>query len=558
MQLGHEDLIRFSNHLYYEDRLQVFPSPELDHAALGIRDVFVPDARYDAGATRTNRGEAERVVDLVFDLFRRIPTDETVGVIALSRAQADCIWAVLDERRRANPDAEERFKEDKLEPFFIKNLENVQGDERDHIILCIGYGPTVATGKAFNRFGPLNSDLGWRRLNVAVSRARRSMTVVHSLHPSDITAQTRGAVELKRFLEFVADPRAAFMARQTFDPDAETESIFEEAVKRALEARGHRVQPQVGVAGFRIDLAIYSEDGRRFDLGIECDGYTYHATPAARDRDWLRQSILEDLGWRIHRVWSTAWIRDPGREIQAIEEALARARTADPPPGKSQLRRNPSSATLNLPDPPSAASARPPAQKPVITSYPTQRDDLFEPYRKATVRRSRNWEELRYATLQELRPRIKEIVEIEGPVHREIVIERLRDAFGQGRAGKPSQDNVTRAIERMLGEGQIIEPERGFLTTADKEVRPRRPGDRVHRPIRHIASTEIDAGLLHVSGALGKMSKQELIRETRRQFGWDRTGSDISEAMAAALARLTERRTLAEDSEGYVWLSGPP
>ena len=245
-------------------------------------------------------------------------------MIALSRPQADLIEDLIEQRRLSRSDLDERFREERDERFFVKNLENVQGDERDHMILSIGYGPTQS-GAVPNRFGPINQTGGERRLNVAVTRARKSMTVVHSLKAEDITSQSTGARQLRRYLEYVRNPETALEAEVT--GTGEPESPFEEAVLTALRKRGHKVASQVGVSGYRIDLAIRSENGEGFDLGIECDGATYHMSPAARDRDWLRQKVLEKLGWRIHRVWSTSWTRNNEAEIAAIEEALKQART---------------------------------------------------------------------------------------------------------------------------------------------------------------------------------------------------------------------------------------
>ena len=264
-----ESLIRFSNHAFYEDRLLTFPDP--DPSAAAVRDEYLAGAIYDAGGSRTNRDEAERVTDIVFGLMEERPRDESVGVVALSRSQANLIETLIEERRLINRHLDDRFSSDLDERFFVKNLENVQGDERDHMVLSVGYGPTTA-GAVPNRFGPINQEGGERRLNVAVTRARQSMTVVHSLRAEDITSTALGARQLRRYLEYVRNPEQALEAAIT--GVGEPESPFEEAVFATLRERGHRVEAQVGVSGYRLDLAIKSEDGGRFDLGIECDGAT--------------------------------------------------------------------------------------------------------------------------------------------------------------------------------------------------------------------------------------------------------------------------------------------
>jgi superfamily I DNA and/or RNA helicase len=255
----HDNLIRYSNHYFYGDRLLTFPSAHSTRPGLGLRSVYVPTGRFDAGASRTNRVEAERVVELAFELMETRPPSESIGVVALSRAQTDLIEELLDQRRLADRRFDARFSEDARERFFVKNLENVQGDERDHIILSVGYGPTTATGLVPNRFGPVNAEGGQRRLNVAVSRARRSMTVVHSLRPEDIRSETEGARLLRRYLEFLRDGAASLESAVTENASGEAESPFEDAVGRALEARGYRIHRQVGCSKYAIDIAVRSE-----------------------------------------------------------------------------------------------------------------------------------------------------------------------------------------------------------------------------------------------------------------------------------------------------------
>jgi very-short-patch-repair endonuclease len=304
----------------------VFPSPTRTVDQLGLYDVFVPDGRFDSGASRTNRKEAERVVDLVFEHMRSTRDNQSLGVVTLSAVQAELIENLINIRKQSEPDIAYRFGEGVQDYFFVKNLEKVQGDERDHIILSIGYGPTVGTGKAVNRFGPINSPMGTRRLNVAITRAREKLTLVRSLQASDITSEAAGARLLKLFIDYAQDPIRYFEKQVSASADAEPDSTFEVAVKNALEARGYKVQPQVGVSGYRIDLALVSDDELFYDLGIECDGINYHSSPSARDRDWLRQQILEELGWDIHRIWSTSWIRNPEQELNRLETALQLAR----------------------------------------------------------------------------------------------------------------------------------------------------------------------------------------------------------------------------------------
>ena len=434
----HESLIRFSNYTFYSNRLLTFSGP--DPKPAGIRDVYLPDATYDAGGSRTNRDEAERVADIVFELMEALPGDESIGVVALSRAQADLIEHLIDQRGLLRRDLEHRFREDGAERFFVKNLENVQGDERDHMILSVGYGPTPARAVS-NHFGPINKEGGERRLNVVVTRARRSMTVVHSLRPESITSQQSGARQLRRYLEYIRDPEGFFEAEVT--GTGEPESPFEEAVLAALRARGHRVDAQVGVSGYRIDLAIKSKDGERYDLSIECDGWTYHNSPAARDRDWLRQQVLEGLGWRIHRVWSTAWTRDSGAEIARIEQALERARTHRPEP--------PPSPTPRIPDEPDESDEPFPTAPPsAALLFDEHRDNRMPPRPRRDPNRP-----VDHVAPAEIDAGLLLVARESFGIERADLIRETARQFGWRRTGRRIGDNLNAGVERLLKTGRL-------------------------------------------------------------------------------------------------------
>jgi very-short-patch-repair endonuclease len=203
---------------------------------------------------------------------------------------------------------------------FVKNLENVQGDERDCVILSVAYA-NDKDGKFAMRFGPLNQEGGHRRLNVAITRARKRMLVVTSVRSDEFrvtAASPRGVQNLHAFIRF-AEEGPASLGPTAGQQLGGFDSPFEESVARALAERGLSVVPQVGCSRFRIDLGVtHPDDPSRYVLGIECDGATYHRSAVARDRDRLRQEVLEGLGWTIVRVWSTDWVRNPGRQIDRI------------------------------------------------------------------------------------------------------------------------------------------------------------------------------------------------------------------------------------------------
>lgn len=334
----HESLIAFSNAHFYDNKLETFPSPHAEHAD-GVRFEYVADGIYDRSLSRTNRREAERAVELLIEHLQRHP-NHTIGVVALSQAQQEDIRTVIERRLRQDTslslEIARQLREDDPGGLFVKNLENVQGDERDVIILSVGYGPD-AHRKVYTNFGPLNKSRGERRLNVAVTRAREQMIVVSSLRASDLppTITNPGARILRDYLAYAEQGPSALAnqvsamhqsARSGFD------SPFEKAVYDAVTAKGFILDSQVGCSGYYIDLAVrHPSSPGVYLLGIECDGASYHSSKTARDRDRLRQLHLEGLGWHIHRIWSRDWIRNPSREVEKVLEAIKQAQNTPPP-----------------------------------------------------------------------------------------------------------------------------------------------------------------------------------------------------------------------------------
>ena len=535
-----ESLIQFSNHKFYSERpLLVFPDPRPARVSKALRAVHVSDGVYEPGK-RINVREAERVVDIVFELMDRYGDSQSIGVVALSRAQSDYIQERIDIRRESARQLDGCFSSELSEPFFVKNLENVQGDERDHVVLAIGYGPLKEGGPTPNRFGPINWEGGGRRLNVAISRARRTMTLVHSMKASDVTSETDGARLLKAYLEYAASPVDFFAKEVQTSSGGEPESPFEVSVIAALRERGFRVDSQVGVAGYRVDIGVLSEDGSRYILGIECDGYTYHATPAARDRDWLRQSILEGLGWKIHRVWSTAWIQNPTAELLEIVRAIDAARAAQ-------------AATLEHPELRQTSPATP--ANDLVEKEPLDDSDTvapvlaFQPYKCADRKETgvQKSVDLGTAGIYVLSPLIIEIVEMEMPVRVDTIAERLRERWGLKRTGNRIRDRVKEAVTATVREGTLAWDEttttgkilNRFVVIPSEPVVPRGPGmnGRV-RPIEEISESEIAVGVLAVVDLIHGGEPDEIITQTARKFGYERSGATIKARIGKVLSDL--------------------
>jgi transcription elongation GreA/GreB family factor len=314
----HHSLIAFSNHSFYRGNLVIFPSPYGQGGKLGVRAVYLADAIYE---NQTNLREAKRVVDAVVEHIATRP-NESLGIVTLNIKQRDLIAELLEERLKSvrGADSYRDHWTTEGQPLFIKNLENVQGDERDAIIISTTFGKPPGSSAVRQNFGPISRQGGWRRLNVLFTRAKKSIALYTSLRPEDIVMDGTtpdGTKALRNYLEYARTGSLPTIEETDRDPDSD----FEISVMDMLKMRGYQVTPQLGVAGYRIDIAVKHPDAPGSYLAaIECDGATYHSALSVRDRDRIRQEILESLGWRgrIWRIWSTDWFRTPRQETEKL------------------------------------------------------------------------------------------------------------------------------------------------------------------------------------------------------------------------------------------------
>ena len=318
-----ESLIAFSNHHYYEGKLVTFPGPIAGDSMVRYR--HVPEGVYEKGASRTNPGEARAIVAAMVKWLRQPDFSDSLGVVTFNMEQQVLIQNLLEQARAQYPEIEPHFAEDAYEPVFVKNLESVQGDERDIILFSITYGPDQQ-GRVSMNFGPLNRAGGQRRLNVAITRARKAMWVFATLQAGQIDlgrTQAQGVADLKHFLEY-AEKGPAALPETDESTEASRLSAFEQAVSQALQARGWQVHGRVGVSRLRIDLAVvHPDDAEQYLAAIECDGPGYRQAATARDRDKLRELVLRRLGWELLRVWSPDWWTDPEGAAERLHEHLS-------------------------------------------------------------------------------------------------------------------------------------------------------------------------------------------------------------------------------------------
>jgi hypothetical protein len=425
----HESLIAFSNHYYYGDRLSTFPSAIVSDR-LGVRFRFVPDGVYDRRNTRTNAKEAKALVDYVVErLLAANSRHRSVGIVTFSDAQRNLVEDLLEAERMNNKRLDKLLAEETEEPLFVKNLENVQGDERDVILFSVGYAPD-AEGKFSMNFGPLNRQGGERRLNVAITRAKEQVVVFSSIHGSQIDpsrTSTTGAIHLRYFLEY---------AEKGFGlpPPAASEAAGEglaAVVGEFLKSRGWSIERDLGTSDCRIDIAVRHPDRKgEYLMGIVCDGPAYAAQHDARDRTHLRMSVLKGMGWRLAHVWTVDWALDRARAEARLLAELEAAKILPPPATPS-----PSPAPVE----PLPASPRTPVSPPEPQHRKT--------YTTWTGVASFPWGDFTHPqAMPVIRVLITKILATEAPICASLLCRRVARAWGINRVTRGITNTVLRAV----------------------------------------------------------------------------------------------------------------
>ncbi len=563
----HESLIAFSNYHYYDNTLYTFPSPVAESERLGVSLRYVPEGVYDRGRSRTNRAEAEAVVEEVVRRLREPGDDQSksIGIVTFSLAQQELIENLLDEARRKYPEIEPWFSDDQLEPVFVKNLENVQGDERAVIFFSICYGRDQ-TGRLPMTFGPINRDGGERRLNVAITRAREQVIVFSSIRAEDIDLSRTGSVgvkHLRSFLDYAERGPAAIAEAITLDPNASFDSPFEQDVCEALEARGWRVDRQVGCSGYRIDLAVRDPDRPgAYLLGIECDGAFYHSGRTARDRDRLRQSVLESLGWKLHRIWSRDWWLNPQGVLAKLDEALGAAKRQTQPLVAS-------AAPAALVSPPVSEPQTQDETESESTTSRSRRSDAAQPqpvppglflYKAFTSRRLVGDVDAFYnpARGQRLAKLILDILEVEAPMSIALLARRVIPMWGISRRTSRVDERLSEVLAELANAGRVMLLDRfiwlaeqdpanyaGFRVPANADDRP--------RDLEDIPPQELANACLTVLRQQISLPVEDLVRETARLLGFARLPNRATEHIEPAID-LLRQKNLCLDSDGRITL----
>ena len=532
----HESLIAYSNSKYYENKLYTFPSP--DDQISEVSWVHV-EGFYDKGSTKTNRAEAEAVVE---EICRRLRDPQlrrhSIGVVTFSLPQQNLVDDVLADAFRAEPQLEV-WANEMYEPILIKNLENVQGDERDVIFFSIGYGPDKE-GKVSMNFGPLNRDGGWRRLNVAISRAREKMVVYSVITPEMIDlsrTRSEGVDGLKGFLEFAAKGRTALPVRAGSGTVGDG---FERLVADELEKRGYTVKCSVGCSDHKVDVAVADPDDiNTYILGVNCCGRRYFENGTAYDRTISQPAVLKGLGWNVTSVYLLDWLADKERCVQNIIAEIDKA-----------------IASKNAPAP---VEEEPP-KKPEPLEFEREEQsalaDECEEYVPFIPKTQGTPEQFTEANADNIAACIESILTAEAPISREVLQKRVLSAWGisrQTNAAKAAFEKALSAVPHKStasGENEFI-----WLTSQEPSAYDKcraRCTAESRRDIKDIPPEELGSGIILILSRQIALQRDDLLRETAHLFGFTRVTPAVENAVSLGIRSAKQRGKLTFAEDGKV------
>ena len=529
----HETLIAVSNQEFYDNQLLIYPSPIAEAEGLGLQFVYLPDTIYDRGRSGTNRMEARFTAKQAVEHYRKYPK-KSLGVGTFNIRQQQAILEEVELQLRQNPDIENYFQSSRHEHFFVKNLETIQGDERDVIFLSVGFG-FDRSGKLTRNFGPLNHEGGWRRLNVLTTRAREQCVVFSNFRADDLSLEGTsppGLRALKVFLNY-AENRTL---ESPNGPEADVDSPFEQSVYDFLRSHNIEVQKQVGCAGFRVDLAAVDQnEPGKYILGIECDGAKYHSSPVARDRDRLRQQILEGKGWRIHRIWSTDWYRSRRETQKRLLEAVEKAARTNP-----RETRKPKAGVEESTATEIIESVT--QKKKKNTTNKQKLQDIVQDYERCIYLAIKVRGELHEKSSSQLSQAVISVVEVEGPVHRDEVIRRIRTLWGLKRTGDRIHKAISKGIQLAVNQKKIRSHHNFLLPVEERPVLPRKRTGDPPLKIEFICDDEIAEAIKLVLKYQFATSREDLSIQTSRVFGFNATKATVSKRIDKVIGTLLNKK----------------
>jgi len=535
----HESLIAFSNSQYYDNKLLTFPSPDDIKSKVTYQSI---EGYYDKGKSRQNRAEADAIVnEILIRLADSGLSKRSMGVVTFSSVQQTLIEDLLNEAFVKNPKLETIALET-AEPLFIKNLENVQGDERDVILFSVGYGPDK-DGKVSLNFGPLNREGGWRRLNVAVSRARYEMKVFSTLRSDQIDlarTSAEGVAGLKAFLEYAEKGKnVVAVSSQSIKPKSRS---LVDVIASKIKELGYEVNTNIGCSGYRVDIGVVNPDNKsEYILGILCDGANYKAAKTVRDREVIQQDVLKLLGWKIHRVWTMDWLENEDRVIKDIAEAIKRVPVSHEKEVEKVVEPLLESEHVI------AKESETNVQVEVSKSYKV--DYEVTPYKFSGIAAEEftfpYWEGI-------VKEKILEVINYEAPISRDQLCRRVLSMWDISRIGSRIDYHFSRLFSNMnlksTGEGvsqyywrEDQNPDsylnyRVYMTNADD-----------------ISPEEISVAVKEILEAQISLSVEDLVRESAKLLGFTRLGNIVEPAMRRGIIKAI-KRGFAKEENGRVML----
>ena len=530
----YEQLIAFSNANFYNNNLITFPSSTTDHEGIGV-DFFHVGGIFDR-RTKTNLVEAQFIVDLIYQNIEKYP-NRSLGVVAFSVSQQELIDRLLSKKRERDPSYEWFFSADRPEPFFIKNLETVQGDERDTIIFSVAYARD-ADNRFIHNFGPLNREGGERRLNVAFTRAKDNVQLVSSIHYTDINLNSSGSegVRLLRAYLNYAQNGEATLEKPVKEYEEDTSDVyFEQEVCDYLREQGFVVEPRIGCSEYKIDLGLKKPDEEDFLVAVECDGTTYHRFKNARDRDCLRQRVLENMGWKFYRIWSVDWYRNNPIEKEALLQMVQDAvqKSSEPEP------------EVPVEEPLEVEEESAPEQNQFEIDIPER---TFPEYHQVDAL------DIVYAHGQDFQAAIREILETEAPLSEEFLLKRIVSFFEREKVTNVVLEKFNAAMRQCKKNG--ILRKNGFLYLEGVEkFNLRVPGDK--RDIKYIAAEELAAGLYVLIKQNVTVTKDKLCQSVMKLLGYSRMGNTIASRCDEAL-ELLEQYDIVSEEDGVLSIEQDP
>ncbi len=526
----HESLIAFSNANFYESRLMTFPS--VDNEATRVSLIPV-QGTYERGSTRNNRAEAVAIVN---EIKTRLENPEqrhqSIGVVTFNTQQQSLIEDLLEDMLLVNPHLEP-YAIQTQEPIFIKNLENVQGDERDVILFSVGYGPDRAGNITMN-FGPLNRTGGERRLNVAVSRARYEMKVFSTLSPDQIDLNRTDAKGVKLLRAFLEYAQRHGRIQQHEVTQTHTDKLIDVIAAR-LRQNGFDVHTHVGSSDFHVDLAIVDNDNpTAYALGIILDGIDSRKAHTARDRDMVQPLVLNSLGWKIFHLWTLDWLNDPDRQIRDIEQAVSQPieklkpfTIAPPPP----LQRGQSSSNGNQP---SSENFR---------NYTTQSLTL-----QATT-----FDIIEGRADKELADTLCQIIAVEAPISLNIIFLRVAEAIGMDRIFPRVRQYIIIQLNKLCDSRKIFcqsyPTGQFYYATEQQQTSITSFRDVADRSIVDIAPQELAAAMIDVLHRQGSLTQADLIRQTAHIYGTNRVTRRIYDFLQQAQEYAEKNQYICTDGD---------